>query len=136
MLKTGGILFAGAAALAMLAPVEASAQQTRQSNTLQCAGTVSHFTERGFAFECIDSRGTSSDIVVVTEGSFPGRVGFVVDTLREAKQRGSGAGRTRGTQGLSIRHRPANPAAQAICAQVERRFPAGACVVAVDIAYR
>ena len=136
MLKTGGILFGGAAALAMLLPLEADAQQPRQSNMLQCSGTILHFTERGFAFECIDSRGTSSDIVVVNEAMFPGRVEFVVETLRDANARGSGAGRARGTLGLTIRHRPANPPAQAVCNQVARRFPAGSCVLAVDVAYR
>lgn len=137
MLRAGGILFTGAAALAMLLPVEAEAQQPQRADTsMRCSGTVLHFAQRGFAFECIDSRGTVSDIVVVRDGPFPGRVEMVVDLLREANSRGQAAGRTRGTQGMWITPRPADAQAQAICGQITRRFPGGDCVIAVDIAYR
>jgi len=135
MAGTLGMGFAAAASLSI--PSATQAQSNRTEQQVQCSRTVLHYTERGFAFECADSRNENFFLFVVKPGQGYDRVSEVISILREHNTRAAPSGRTRTLNGLWVKYRNAGGPDKAICADVWRQFGSNAqCRAAVDVAFR
>ena len=138
MRMTTGALGMGMAVAASLSiPSATQAQSNQVEQLVQCSRTVLHYTERGFAFDCGDTRNENFFIFVVKPGQGYDRVSEVISVLREHNTRTNPTGRTRTVRGLWDKYRNAGGPEQAICADIWRQLGSNApCRVAVDVGYR
>ncbi|MDA0820573.1 MAG: hypothetical protein O3C52_01235 [Proteobacteria bacterium] len=81
-----------ATAASLSIPSATQAQSNRTEQQVQCSRIVLHYTERGFTFECGDSRNENFFLFVVKPGQGYYRVSEVISVMRERNTRTAPSG--------------------------------------------